>query len=99
MGEPRSVAGETASGGELAILVDGGHSVAERQLGELFAPAIEEGIGIDHQRACPQLEHYRERHVQLALAAGAQDMELKTEGACGLAQRYSIATFWPSTYP
>src|SRR5437660_453652 len=37
-----SIAHQTAGRGELAILVDRGHRVAERQRGELLAPAIEE---------------------------------------------------------
>ena len=37
-----SVAHQAAGRGELAILVDRGHRVAERQCGELFAPADEE---------------------------------------------------------
>ena len=37
-----SVAHQAAGRGELAILEDRGHRVAERQCGELFAPAVEE---------------------------------------------------------
>ena len=88
--EPRPVASETTGGSELAILVDRGHRVAQRQLRKLFAPTIEECIGIDHHYACPQLEHGREGQVQLALAAGVQDMQLETEVARGLLGLFGI---------
>ena len=38
-----AVAHQAAGRGKLAILVDRGHRVAERQCGELFAPAVKNG--------------------------------------------------------
>src|SRR5713101_337237 len=44
-----SVAHQTAGRGKLAIVVDCGHRVADRQCGKLVAPGIEEYIGHDHE--------------------------------------------------
>ena len=55
--------------------------MADRQCGELFAPAIEECIGADHERACPQLDQGCEGRVEVAFGARMQDMELQPEGA------------------
>ena len=51
IGKTGSVAHQAASRDELAILVDRGHRVAERQCGELFASAGEQWITADHERA------------------------------------------------
>ncbi len=58
-----------------------GHRVADRQCGELFAAAGEECIGADHERACPHLDQGCEDHVEVAFAAGVQDMNLQPEGS------------------
>ena len=55
--------------------------MAERQRGELFAPANEKCIGGDHKRVGPQLEQGCEDRIEVALGAGMQDMELQPEGA------------------
>jgi ribosomal protein L27 len=47
-----AVAHQAAGRGERAILVDRGHSVAERRWGELFVVCVEEYIVADHERAC-----------------------------------------------
>ena len=52
---------------------DRGHRVAERQCGELFAPAIEECIGSDHERAGSQLDQGREDRIEVAFGAGMQE--------------------------
>ena len=50
--------------------------MARRQRDELFAPADEERIGGDKERAGPLLDESCERRVDLAFGAGLQDMEL-----------------------
>ena len=76
-----SVAHQAAGRGELAILIDRGHRVAQRQCGELFALAIEEWIGADHERRLPQLGQSCEDRIDVAFGARMQDMELQPEGA------------------
>ena len=76
-----AVAHQAAGRGELAILVDRRHRVANRQRGELFAPADEECIGADHERAGSQLDQGCEDRIEVAFGAGMQDMELQPEGA------------------
>src|SRR5262249_51659388 len=46
-----SISHEAASGYKLAKLVDRRHPVADGQCGELFAAAVEQCIGADHERA------------------------------------------------
>jgi hypothetical protein len=48
--------------------------VADRQCGELFAAAVEQCIGADHERACPQLNQGREGRIEFAFAARVQDV-------------------------
>ena len=55
--------------------------MAERQCGELFAPADEEWIGADHEPAGSQLDQGCEDRIEVAFGAGMQDMELQPEGA------------------
>ena len=76
----RSVAQQTSGRGELAPLVDRRHRVAERQRGELFAPAREECIGADHEPARSQLDQLCEDSIEVTFGAGIQDMELQPEG-------------------
>jgi hypothetical protein len=75
-----SVAHQAASRGELAILEDRGHRVAERQCGELLAPAIKERIASDHEPARSQLDQLCEGYIKVTLCAGIQDMEFQPEG-------------------
>ena len=55
--------------------------MADRQRGELFAPANKQCIGADHERAGSQLDQGREDRIEVAFGAGMQDMELQPEGA------------------
>ena len=55
--------------------------MADRQCDELFAPADEEWIGADHERAGSQLDQGCEGRVEVAFGACVQDMELQPEGA------------------
>ena len=87
-----AVAHQAAGRGELAILVDRGHRVAERQCGELLAPADEECIGADHEPAGPQLGQGCKDRIEVAFGAGMQDMELQPEGAGRRLQRLSIGS-------
>jgi hypothetical protein len=43
-----------------------GHRVADGQCGELFAAAVEQCIGANHERACPQLNQRGESHIDAA---------------------------------
>ena len=55
IGNVATVAHQAAGGGELAHPIDRGHRVARRQRDDLFAPAVEERIGADEERADPLL--------------------------------------------
>ena len=55
--------------------------MACRQGGELSAPAIEEGIGADHETAGSLLDQGCECRFELALAACPQHKDLQPEGA------------------
>ena len=55
--------------------------MAERQCGELFAPADKEWIVADHEPAGSQLDQRCKGRVEVAFGAGVQDMELQPEGA------------------
>src|ERR1051325_284580 len=55
-----SVANQAAVNSELAGKVDCWQSVAERQRGELFAPADEEWVGDNKERAGPQVGYHRQ---------------------------------------
>ena len=54
--------------------------MADRQRGELFAPAREECIGADHEPARSQLDQLCEDSIEVTFGAGIQDMELQPEG-------------------
>jgi len=41
--------------------------VAECQHGQLSAPAVEEGIGVGHEVACPQLDQVCEHRIEFAI--------------------------------
>jgi ABC transporter substrate binding protein len=76
-----SVTHQAAGRDECAILEDRAHRVADRQCGELFAPANEECIGADHERTGPQLGQGCKDRIEITFGAGMQDMELQSEGA------------------
>ena len=80
-GKAGSVAHQAAGHGELAPKVDRGHRVAGRQRDDLIAPAVEERIGANDERAGPLLDHGCEGRVDVAFGAGIQDMELQPQRA------------------
>ena len=55
--------------------------MACRQRHQLFAPAVEERVAADDERAGMQLDEDHEGGVDLAFGAGLQDMELHPLGA------------------
>ena len=55
--------------------------MADGQSGELFAPANEQHIGADQERAGSCLGQSRKGRIEVVFGAGMQDMELKPEGA------------------
>ena len=65
--------------------------MARRQRDELFAPAVEEWIGADDERAGPLLRQGREGGVDLAFGAGVQDMKLQPERA---RRRLHVSRYW-----
>ena len=71
-----SVAHQTPGYGELPKLINRWHRMARCQRDELVAPAEEERIGSDEKRAGPLLDEGCERRVEVAFAAGLQDMQL-----------------------
>src|SRR6516164_3450015 len=89
-----SVAHQSAGRGKRAKLIDRGHSVAERQYRELFAPAIEEWIAPDHEPAGFQWDQVCEGRINVASATRVQDMELPPHRAGRHLQifRLNIAT-------
>src|SRR6266545_5058554 len=76
-----AIAHQAAGGGKLAVLEDRGHRVADRQCGELLAPAIEQSIIADRQRACPQSGQGCEDRIEVAFGARLQDMGLQPDRA------------------
>src|SRR6266567_3661631 len=72
----RPIADQAAELGERAPLVARRNGKPCRQRDELFAPAVEERIGADEERAGLQLEERAEGRVDLAFRAGLQDNEL-----------------------
>jgi hypothetical protein len=77
-----SVAHQAAGGGELAILLDSGHTVTDGQCGELFALAIEKRIAANHEPACPQLGQGCEDGIKVAYRVRMQNMKLQPALAC-----------------
>jgi hypothetical protein len=81
-----SVAHQAAGGGELAILGDRGHRVADSQCSKLFALIVEECIRTDHEPAGSQLGQGCEDCIEFALAAYAQFIGRNYEEAMRLAR-------------
>ena len=71
----RAIAHQTASGGELAVVINGGDSVACRQGSELIAAAGEKRIGNDDEGAGPLLHDICKGCFKIAFAAGVNDAE------------------------
>jgi hypothetical protein len=69
-----AVAHQTSGRCERAPLEDRGHSVVDRQCGELLGPAIEDCIGADHESAGSQLGQGCEDRIEIAFGAGMQDL-------------------------
>src|SRR5262249_8248755 len=76
-----SVAHQAPSRSELAKKVDRGHSMADRQCGQLLAADKEQLIGHDHEPTGSQFDQGCEGDLDLAFAACMEDMELQPEGA------------------
>jgi hypothetical protein len=76
-----SVADQTAGRGELAQLIDRGDGVACRQRDNLIAPAAEERVGADEQCSGSELRNCRKCRIEVALAAGVEDLDLLPECA------------------
>ena len=76
-----AIARQAASGDELAVCIDRRHRVADGQCGELFASGCEKRLGPDHEPARAQLDHLCEDRIEVALTAGAQDVEFQPEAA------------------
>src|SRR5262249_51860451 len=77
----RSVAQQTSGRGEITILVDRWHPVADSQCGELFASARKKCIGADDEPARSQLDQLCEDLIKVTFGAGIENMELQPEGA------------------
>jgi hypothetical protein len=67
---------QAAARDELAVRIDRRNNMARCQCHELLAPACEEPIGVDDERAGPQSDEGGESGVDLAFSAGLQDSEL-----------------------
>ena len=61
--------------------------MAERQRGKLFAMADEKRATTDNETACFQLHQLCEDFIEVAFAAGIQDMDLQPHGAGGRRNR------------
>ena len=76
-----SVAHQTAGRGVFAPIEDRRYRVARRQCDQLIAPAVEERIGGDKERASALLRKDREGRVDATFAAGLHDMNFFPDGA------------------
>ena len=77
----RAIAHQTASSGELAVVINGGDFVACRQGSELIAAAGEKRIGNDDEGAGPLLHDICKGYFKIAFAAGVNDAELLSKQA------------------
>src|SRR6516164_9429654 len=82
VGKATAIAHQAAGGDELAVFEDRRYRVTDGQCGELFAPANEEPIGADHERAGPDLGQVRKDRIEIVLGAGMHDTELQPERVC-----------------
>ena len=74
--EARPIADEAAGHGELTQRIDRRNGMAGCQRRELVAPAGEERIDGEDERASVELDEGGKGGVDLAFAAGLQDLEL-----------------------
>jgi hypothetical protein len=63
------------------IAEDAWYRVSERKRAELFAPAVEECIGDDHECAGPLTDQGCESVIDIALGARVEDVQLQPESA------------------
>ena len=75
-----SIADQAACHGVLAKWVHRGHRMTRSQCDELLAPAVEEWVTADYERAGSQSGQGCEDRIEVALGARMQDMELQPEG-------------------
>ena len=80
-GETRSIAHQATGHGEFTPLIDGRDGIARRKRYKLLAPAVEERIGIDDERAHSQLYKRSENSIDLAFGAGLQNVQLQSPRA------------------
>jgi hypothetical protein len=55
--------------------------MADRQCGEMFAPADEKSVGADHEAAGLQFEQPGEDRLEIALGAGTENLEVEPQRA------------------
>src|SRR4029453_2121077 len=76
-----SVAHQPARFGEVARRICRGHRVARCQIDQLDAPTEEEGVGTDEKSVGTLAHQSSEGGVDLAAAAGIEDLSLRPDGA------------------
>src|SRR5262249_50785544 len=79
VGSLAAIAHQTASSGELAVLVDRRHRVTEGERGELPAPGGEKRLGTDDEPTRAQLHQACEDLLEVAFAARVQHLEVEAE--------------------
>ena len=79
-GNISAVTHQATGHGELALIVDRRHRVADSQCAELFGPVNEECAGTNHEPARSQLDQLCEDPIEITFGAGSQDMELQPQG-------------------
>src|SRR5260370_38672468 len=75
-GKARSIADQAAGRAEFTRSIDRRNGMACRQRHELLAPAEEEGVAADGERADTQLDKGGEGGLEIALGAGLQNSEV-----------------------
>src|SRR3954462_11428997 len=70
-----TIAHQTSSSWKFPNLMHGGHLVAQCERGKQFAPAVQEWIGGDHERAGSQLCQGCKNRIEITLGAGLKDMK------------------------
>src|SRR5262249_38711770 len=75
------VAEQAARRGELAMCCDRWQRITQHQRRQLFAAAVEKGIGSDDKRRYAPACQRRECLVDLVIAAGVEDEDLQPESA------------------
>src|SRR5262249_1743411 len=83
IGNAGAVAHQKTARSELAKEENGGYRMADRQGGVLIAPAYEERIRTDDERARPESEQGRKGRINVVFGACLDDMDLQSECAAG----------------